>query len=77
LLLDEKRRAEALDAALAALPGRQGAAVTLVHLHGLSGSEAAQVLGIGAEALESLLARGRRALKTLLVHSTSRKDETP
>lgn len=66
LLLDEKRRAERLDAALAALPGRQGAAVTLVHLHGMSGTEAAAVLGIGPEALESLLARGRRALKSFL-----------
>jgi DNA-directed RNA polymerase specialized sigma24 family protein len=35
-------------------------------LHGLSGSEAAEVLGIGEEALESLLARGRRALKAQL-----------
>ena len=32
----------------------------------LSGTEAAEVLGIGAEALESLLARGRRALKAEL-----------
>jgi RNA polymerase sigma-70 factor (ECF subfamily) len=62
-LIEEKRRALALDAALAALPERQAAALTLVHLHGLSGKEAADVLGIGAEALESLLARGRRALK--------------
>jgi RNA polymerase sigma-70 factor (ECF subfamily) len=62
-LLDEKRRALALEAALAELPERQAAALTLVHLHGLSGKEAADVLGIGAEALESLLARGRRALK--------------
>jgi RNA polymerase sigma-70 factor, ECF subfamily len=77
LLLDEKRRAEALEAALAALPGRQGAAVTLVHLHGLSGAEAAEVLGIGPEALESLLARGRRALKTFLMHPASSKDQAP
>jgi RNA polymerase sigma-70 factor, ECF subfamily len=75
-LLDEKRRAELLDAALAALPGRQGAAVTLVHLHGLSGAEAAEVLGIGPEALESLLARGRRALKAFLSEHSKRQDET-
>jgi RNA polymerase sigma-70 factor (ECF subfamily) len=62
-LIDEKRRVLALDAALAALPERQAAALTLVHLHGLSGKEAAEVLGIGAEALESLLSRARRALK--------------
>ncbi len=62
-LIDEKRRVLALDAALAELPERQAAALTLVHLHGLSGKEASEVLGIGAEALESLLARARRALK--------------
>jgi len=66
LLLDEKRRAEALGEALRALPPRQGAAMTLVHLQGLSGAEAAEVLGVGAEALESLLARARRALKAEL-----------
>jgi len=62
-LIDEKRRVLALDAALAELPERQAAALTLVHLHGLSGKEAAEVLDIGAEALESLLARARRSLK--------------
>jgi RNA polymerase sigma-70 factor (ECF subfamily) len=77
LLLDEKRRVERLDAALAALPGRQGAAVTLVHLHGLSGAEAAEVLGIGLEALESLLARGRRALKSFLSQHAEHQDPAP
>jgi RNA polymerase sigma-70 factor (ECF subfamily) len=70
-LVDEKRRAEALERALAELPPRQGAAMTLVHLHGLSGAEAASVLGVGEEALESLLARGRRALKVLLRQGTT------
>jgi RNA polymerase sigma-70 factor (ECF subfamily) len=65
-LIDEKRRALALEEALAGLPERQAAAVVLVHLHGLTGTEAADVLGVGAEALESLLARGRRALKAEL-----------
>jgi len=65
-LLDQKRRAEALERALAALPERQGAAVTLVHLQGMTGTEASEVLGVGSEALESLLARGRRKLKALL-----------
>lgn len=65
-LLDEARRARSLDAALESLPERQAAAITLVHLHGLTGAEACEVLGVGAEALESLLARGRRALKQRL-----------
>lgn len=68
-LLDEKRRVVALNDAIAALPERQAAAVTLVHLHGLSGKEAAEVLGVGAEAVESLLARARRALKAELLPS--------
>jgi RNA polymerase sigma-70 factor (ECF subfamily) len=58
--------ARALEQALAALPERQAAALVLVHLHGLTGAEACEVLGIGPEALESLLARGRRALKQRL-----------
>jgi RNA polymerase sigma-70 factor, ECF subfamily len=66
LLLDAKRRAEALHRALDSLPERQASAIVLVHLHGLSGTEAAEVLGVSTEALESLLSRGRRALKTRL-----------
>ena len=62
-LIDEKRRALALSDALAELPERQATAIVLVHLHGLTGAEAAHVMGIGEEALESLLSRGRRALK--------------
>jgi len=65
-LVDAKRRVEALDAALALLPERQAAALTLVHLNGLSGTEAAEVLSVSEEALESLLSRGRRALKARL-----------
>jgi RNA polymerase sigma-70 factor (ECF subfamily) len=74
-LLDEKRRVEALELAHASLPPRQGAAVTLVHLHGLSGTEAADVLGVGAEALESLLSRGRRSLKVALLEATKQDRE--
>lgn len=66
VLVDAKRGAEELHRALDALPERQASAIMLVHLHGLSGKEAAEVLGVGEEALESLLARGRRALKARL-----------
>ena len=72
-LIDEKRRVLALDGALAALPERQATAIVLVHLHGLTGAEAAEVLGVGEEAVESLLARGRRALKTELVDRAKAK----
>lgn len=55
-------RAEALRAALAELPDRQREAVVLRHLEGLSNPEIAQLLGTGVEAVESLIARGKRAL---------------
>jgi RNA polymerase sigma-70 factor (ECF subfamily) len=55
-----------VEAALAALPLRQREAVVLVHYQDLSAGEAASVLGVSIEALESLLARGRRALRAAL-----------
>jgi RNA polymerase sigma-70 factor (ECF subfamily) len=55
-----------VDHALAGLPARQREAVVLVHYQELSGAEASDVLGISVEALESLLARGRRTLRAAL-----------
>jgi len=65
-LLMRKQTALQVEHALLALPERQRAAITLVHYEGLSGSEACEVLEIGLEALESLLARGRRTLREQL-----------
>ena len=65
-LFARKQTSEAVQKALAELPERQRAALTLVHYEGLSGDEAAAVLEISVEALESLLARGRRALRESL-----------
>ena len=65
-LLDRKREASAVERALASLPERQRAAITLVHYQGLGNIEAAAIMDIGVEALESLLSRGRRTLRTLL-----------
>jgi RNA polymerase sigma-70 factor (ECF subfamily) len=59
-------RAEALAAALAALPDRQRAAVTLRHVEELGNPEIAAALGVSVEAVESLLARGRRRLAAAL-----------
>lgn len=64
-------RAAALEAALAHLPPRQRQAVVLRHLEGLGNPEIAQVMDIGVEAVESLIARGRRALTARL---TPRRD---
>jgi len=65
-LLADKQVALEVELALAELPERQRAAVSLVHYQGLGGTEAAEVLEISVEALESLLARGRRALRERL-----------
>lgn len=61
-------RLRALDAALAQLPERQRVAVTLRHLDGRTNPEIAEVLEISVEAVESLTARGKRALAALLGH---------
>ena len=65
-------RTAALDRALAALPDRQRQAVVLRHLDGLSNPEIAAIMELGVEAVESLTARGKRALATALA---GRKEE--
>ncbi len=62
----EADRAAALGAALALLPERQRQAVVLRHLEGLANPEIAAVMETGVEAVESLVARGRRRLAALL-----------
>ena len=57
-----------IEAALAALPERQRAAIQLCHFQDCGNIEAAEILGISVEALESLLARGRRTLRSKLEH---------
>lgn len=59
--------------ALDRLPERQKTALLLCHEQGLSGAEIAEVLGASPDAVESLLARGRRTLRTLL--SAQRSDD--
>ncbi len=55
-------RAEALHAALARLPARQRQAVVLRHLEDLGNPEIAEIMETSVEAVESLIARGKRAL---------------
>jgi RNA polymerase sigma factor (sigma-70 family) len=64
--LQDNRRLAALEAALAALPERQRQAVVLRLIEGLTNPEIAAVMEIGVEAVESLTARGKRALMTHL-----------
>jgi RNA polymerase sigma-70 factor (ECF subfamily) len=58
--------ARAVAAALRRLPQRQRAAIALVHYQELGNVEAAEIMEISVEALESLLSRGRRALRAAL-----------
>lgn len=55
-----------VDAALAALPERQKEAIVLVHYQEMSNIVAAEIMEVSVEALESLLSRGRRALRSAL-----------
>jgi len=64
--MQEADRIAALDAALARLPERQRQAVVLRHIEGLPNPEIAEILEIGIEAVESLTARGKRALAAAL-----------
>lgn len=63
MLQERAERALQVQYALAVLPERQRSALLLCHYQGLSNREAAQILDSSVEALESLLARGRRRLK--------------
>ncbi|MCB2115095.1 MAG: RNA polymerase sigma factor [Rhodobacteraceae bacterium] len=64
--LIETDRVRALDAALGTLPERQREAVVLRHLEGLANPEIAEIMEIGVEAVESLIARGKRGLTQAL-----------
>jgi RNA polymerase sigma-70 factor (ECF subfamily) len=61
--LDAGRR---VDQALQALPARQREAIVLCHYQELGNIEAAALMGVSVEALESLLGRGRGALRAAL-----------
>jgi RNA polymerase sigma-70 factor (ECF subfamily) len=64
--LVERELGKRVDAALKALPERQRLALTLFHYEGMSQIEVGNAMGISDEAVESLLARARRALKVSL-----------
>jgi len=64
--LDAKQTAARVSGAIAELPERQRAALALCHFEGATNIEAAEILGLSVGAIESLLVRARRALKTSL-----------
>ena len=73
--IDEAGQLQALEAsevskrveqALANLPTRQRIAVSLFHFDEMSQREVAELMNLSEDALESLLARGRRRLRDIL-----------
>jgi RNA polymerase sigma-70 factor (ECF subfamily) len=64
--LQQQSRRAALADALAALPARQAQAIALRHFEELGNPEIAEIMDISVEAVESLTARGRRALARAL-----------
>ena len=65
-LIDEARAAERARGALQQLPDRQRAAIVLTYYEQLSNAAAAEVLGLGIKAFESLLVRARAGLRSTL-----------
>lgn len=64
--MQQAARMTALQDALDQLPERQRQAVVLRHIEGLGNPEIAEILEISTEAVESLTARGKRALTAIL-----------
>lgn len=74
LRIEARTRDERVRAALAALPVRQREALVLTYYQELSNLEAAGLMGISVDALESLLARARRTLRAQLAGDGAGKD---
>jgi len=70
--MTDAARSDALGRALASLPDRQKQAVALRHIEELGNPEIAEIMDISVEAVESLIARGKRTLKAAL---EGRRDE--
>ncbi len=64
--LGQRETSQIVRKAVASLPERQRAALTLCHFEGHSNIETAEVMEISIEAVESLLSRGRRNLREKL-----------
>lgn len=64
--MQTRARLRALSDALAQLPERQAQAVALRHLEGLSNPQIAAIMDISVTSVESLTARGKRALAAIM-----------
>lgn len=72
LVMNEQQTA--LEAAIQGLPERQKLALNLCFYEGLSNKDAAEILGVGVKALESLLMRAKTALKDQFEGYDDRKE---
>ena len=75
--LEQAQSAQRLQTALAALPERQRVAITLCYYQEMSNIEAAELMEVSVEALESLLARARRALRSSMSEDNSLNGPNP
>lgn len=64
--MQQTARVDALQSALSQLPERQRQAVVLRHIEELSNPDIAGIMRISVEAVESLVARGKRTLSAIL-----------
>ncbi len=69
--IEKTQAAQRLQTALSALPERQREAIVLSYYQEMSNMEAATLMGVSVEALESLLARARRTLRQTLADAPS------
>ena len=64
--IEEGIRQKALYTAMSALPEGQRLAVQLRHIDELTNPQIAEIMGVSVEAIESLIARGKRKLTKIL-----------
>lgn len=73
--LEDKEARAMLETAIQSLPERQKMALNLCFYEGLSNQEAADIIGIGVKALESLLMRAKAGLREQLVSRPDMNNE--
>jgi RNA polymerase sigma factor (sigma-70 family) len=71
--LEARQQGARVRQALAALPPRQREALVLTYYQALSNAEAAGLMGLTVDALESLLVRARRSLRAQLSEAAAAK----
>lgn len=71
-IVEAAQRSEAVVRALADLPPRYRAAVSLVYDEGLSGAETARIMGISAKAVERILSRALASMRARLLPEEGR-----